>query len=95
MAQASVSLDRHLSDPQTIEEAIVHDANYIEMLGAFGVAKAFTTGGARGQSLHETADIYEHRYLDKVQFRTPAGQRAAEEGRAYVKAFLTRLRDEL
>lgn len=88
------SLERHLKDPQTVEEEIVHDANYIELLGAFGIAKAFTTGGARGQSYEETAEIFEHRYLDKVEFRTPAGKRLSEEGWAYVKEFLKRLRSE-
>ena len=93
--EAFQSLERHLTDPQTSEERIVHDANYVELLGAFGIAKSFTTGGARGQSLRETADIFEHQYLDKVVFQTPAGQRLAEEGRAYAKRFIARLRSEL
>jgi HD superfamily phosphodiesterase len=89
------SLERHLTDPQSGEEKIVHDANYSELLGSFGIAKAFTTGGARGQSVPETADIFEHQYLDKVVFQTPAGQRLAEEGRVYAKRFLSRLGKEL
>lgn len=88
------SLERQLVDPQTAEEAIVHDANFLELLGAFGIAKAFTTGGARGQSYEETVAIYEGRYLDRIQFRTPEGQRLAAEGRAFAKAFLERLRRE-
>jgi hypothetical protein len=89
------ALDRHLKDPQTVEEEIVHDANFVELLGAFGIAKAFTVGGARGQSYEETADIFEHRYLEAVEFRTPAGRRLAEEGREYAREFLRRLRCEL
>ena len=88
------SLSRHLSDPQSNEEKIVHDANYVETLGAFGIAKAFTTGGARGQSLEETADIFEHQYLDKVVFQTPAGKQWAAERKSYAKEFLDRLRNE-
>jgi len=88
------SLNRHLSNPQTLEEKIVYDANYLEILGAFGIAKAFTTGGSRGQLIEETVDIFEHQYLDKVEFQTPAGKRLADEGRAYAKAFLQRLRAE-
>jgi len=88
------SLERHLKSPQTIEEQIVHDANYLGLLGAFGIAKAFTTGGARGQAYEETVEVFETRWLDQVQFLTPAGQRLADEGRAYVKAFLQRLRSE-
>ena len=93
--EAFVSLARHLKDPQTVEEAIVHDANYIELLGAFGIAKAFSTGGARGQTYEETSDIFEYRYLDKVSFVTPVGKRIAEEKRSYTKEFLRQLRSEL
>lgn len=88
------SLTRHLAQPQKIEEKIVHDANYLELLGAFGIAKAFTTGGARGQLIEESADIFEHQYLDKVEFQTPTGKRLAQEGREYAKAFLKRLQTE-
>ena len=95
MEKAFASLARHLKEPQTTEEAIVHDANYIELLGAFGIAKAFTTGGARGQTYEETSDIFEYRYLDKVSFATPVGKRIAREKRAYTKEFLKQLRSEL
>lgn len=86
---------RHLEDPRTSEERIVHDANYVELLGALGIAKAFTTGGARGQAYAETIAIFERRYLDRVVFRTPVGRRMAELERPYVKAFLRRLEREL
>jgi uncharacterized protein len=89
------SLERHLESPETVEEEIVHDANKVEILGAFGIAKAFTMGGILGQSYEETADYFEHQSLGKTVFRTPTGRRLAEEGRAYVLEFLTRLRREL
>jgi uncharacterized protein len=92
---AVTSLFRHTSDPQTTEEKIVCDANLMGRLGAFGIAKAFTTGGARGQSYEETADIFEYKNLDKIEFLTPMGQRVAKKGIAYAKAFLKRLRKEL
>ena len=90
--QAFQSLERHLEDPQIIEEKIVHDANYLELLGAFGIAKAFTTGGARKQSYEQTADIFEYRYLDKVEFLTSVGKRIAKEKRTYTIAFLVLMR---
>jgi len=92
--EAFASLQRYIKCPKTTEERIVHDANFLELLGAFGIAKAFMMGGVRGQSYEETAEIYEQQYLDPVEFRTPVGQRLAEEGRAYAKAFLERLRRE-
>jgi HD superfamily phosphodiesterase len=88
-------LQRHLQSPLTVEEHIVHDANYVELFGAFGIAKAFTKGGAEGQSYEETADIFERQFLDAVEFKTPEGRRMAAEKRAYTKDFLARLRAEL
>ena len=88
-------LHRHLKSPLTVEEKIVHDANYVELLGAFGIAKAFTKGGAEGQSYEETANIFEYRFLDAVEFQTPIGKQLASEKRAYTKDFFARLRAEL
>ncbi len=88
-------LQRHLQSPLTVEEQIVHDANYVELLGAFGIAKAFTKGGAQGQSYEETADIFEYQFLDAVNFKTPTGRQVAAEKQAYAKDFLARLRAEL
>jgi uncharacterized protein len=95
ITKAFQSLEHHIINPQTVEEAIVHDANYVELLGAFGIAKAFTTGGARKQTYEETADIFEYQYLDRVAFITPMGKRLAEEKRAYTKEFFKQLRSEL
>lgn len=87
-------LERHCIDPQTSEERIVHDANYLEVLGAFGIAKAFTKGGAENQSYEQTIAIFE-RNLHRVEFRTPRGVAVAKEGRHYAQAFLDRLRREI
>ncbi len=89
------SLERHLESPETVEEDIVHDANKIEILGAFGVAKAFTMGAILGQSYEETIDYFEHKSLGRIVFRTPVGKQLAEEGRAYALEFLKRLGREL
>ena len=90
-----ISLKRHVRNPQKVEEEIIYDLNYIELLGALGIAKAFTTGGAKGQSFEETINIYEENYLDKVEFRTIYGKKISKEGRDYAKRFLKRLREEL
>ena len=67
-----LSLARHITEPCTVEEMIVYDANFFEVLGPFGIAKAFTVGGARGQSYEQTADIFSSN-IEKVVFKTPAG----------------------
>jgi hypothetical protein len=88
------SLLTHLENPRTPEEMVVHDANYFEITGPFGIAKAFTVGGARGQTYEQTVDIFEGN-LDHVVFRTPGGKRLSETRKAYAKEFLRKLRDEL
>ncbi|MFC1802749.1 hypothetical protein ACFL0D_02155 [Thermoproteota archaeon] len=89
------ALFRHTRNPQSIEEKLVHDANNFGRLGAFGIAKAFTTGGARGQSIEETADIFEYQNLDKTVFLTSMGKKYGKEGIKYPKEFLKKLRSEL
>jgi putative transposase len=93
ITDALVSLRRHLTASVTVEERIIHDANAVEVLGAFGIAKAFTTGGARGQSYEQTVERYEQ-FLDQTRFVTPAGQALARDGRAYARAFLRRFKAE-
>ncbi|GAA1119233.1 hypothetical protein [Kitasatospora arboriphila] len=94
ISQAFVGLRRHLDGPALIEEQLVHDANYLEAVGAFGIAKAFTTGGARGQHYEETIERARY-FIDRPVFRTPAGRRMAAARRAYAHAFLDDLEAEL
>ncbi|AXI77310.1 HD domain-containing protein [Peterkaempfera bronchialis] len=94
ITEGLAALARHLVDPHTSEENVVHDANYLEAVGALGIAKAFTTGGARGQSYERTLEIA-RRNLDRPVFRTTIGRRLAAERRAYAHDFLDRLAREL
>ena len=89
------SLERHLELPATIEEQIVHDANKVDILGAFGVAKAFTMGAILGQTYEETVEYFEHKTLGKTVFYTPIAKRLAKEGQEYALKFLERLKQEL
>ena len=88
------SLLMHLKNPTTPEEMVVHDANYFEVAGPFGIAKAFLVGGARGQTYEQTIDIYEG-YLDRVTFRTPTGKRLYEPRKTFAREFLRKLKKEL
>lgn len=90
-----ICLQRHIQNPSTIEEEIVHDANYIELLGAFGIAKAFTTGGAKGQNYEETIRIFENDYLEKIEFKTALGKKISDKRKDYTREFLNILRTEL
>lgn len=90
-----ISLERHIDNPITIEEKIVHDANYVELVGAFGIAKAFTTGGAKGQNYEETIKIFENDFLEKIEFKTALGRKIANKRKDYTRQFLNILRTEL
>ena len=93
-AEGLDALERRLTAPVSLEEMLVHDANYWEAIGAFGIAKAFTTGGARGQRIEETLQLA-RRFIDRPVFRTPRAQQLAAARRAYAHAFLDDLEREL
>lgn len=94
VADALDQLKKHLSAPMSTEQKIVHDANYAEVVGAFGIAKAFTVGGHHGQSYRETISIFRGN-IERTMFQTPSGQRLYEPRRAYALAFLKDLETEL
>lgn len=87
-------LATHLSDPQTSEQKIVHDANFFEVTGAFGIAKAFTVGGAYGQSYEETLTIFEEN-VEKLDFKTPVGCSVYQLRVAGTLRFINELRAEV
>lgn len=91
---ALAGLRRHTTSPARLEEELVHDANLLEVIGALGVAKAFTRGGADRQTYEETLRIFEQN-LEKARFATGVGRREAEAGREYARAFIQQLRTEL
>ncbi|CAN5620882.1 phosphohydrolase [soil metagenome] len=91
---AYVALVRHSSSPVAVEERIVHDASAIELMGAFGIAAAFTQGGAEGRSYEETMVAHE-RFLERTEFKTPRGKELSLGGREYARRFLAQLRAEL
>ncbi|MHC4715257.1 MAG: transposase [Planctomycetota bacterium] len=93
--EALVAVHRHVHTPKTSEEMVVHDANCAETLGALGIAKAFTTGGARRQSYRETLEILEERVLPNATFFTPGGRRLAARAGSFTRDFVKRLHREL
>ena len=93
ISEGLTSLQRHGHDPQSPEEMVVHDANAVEVVGAFGIAKAFTKGGAEGQSYEDTVRIYSAN-LAQLRFFTPKGQEIHRERAEFARDFLDRFHNE-
>ena len=94
ISQAFAALERHLRSPQTVEEMIVHDANYFEVTGAFGIAKAFTVGGHFNQSYEQTLEIFSEN-IEKLVFRTPVGRAAYEVRKEIARTYIKEFQNEL
>lgn len=98
-------------EPETIEAEILCDADNLDALGAVGVARCFTYGGERGQTIHDPAlppetddtatgaNQYNH-FHKKIlglpeRMYTDAGRELADERRAFVETFLDRFDREV
>ncbi|KAI9886735.1 MAG: hypothetical protein M1823_001444 [Watsoniomyces obsoletus] len=67
----AVSYRKEMEDPDHVKKMFkqhpelgpVHDADRLDSLGAFGIARCFTYGGAHGNDLEETMDHIEKKLL--------------------------------
>ena len=98
-------------DPETLEAEILCDADNLDALGAVGIARCFTYGGERGETIHDPelppeaddsavgATQYNHFYkkiLDLPErMYTDAGRAIAGDRRAVVEDFLDRFDREV
>ena len=81
--------------PQTIEAAIVQDADRLDAIGAVGIARAYAYGGKCGRPLADTvAHFYEKLLRIRSLMNTPEAKRLADERHAYMESYLTQLRQE-
>lgn len=83
-----VSYSSEIKDPARVqglvaehpELAIVQDADRIDAIGAVGVGRAFTFGGARNQSMDGTIGHFDEKLLRlEGVMKTEAGRRIARE----------------
>lgn len=70
IVQTSHYKGKDTEKPATLEGKIVQDANFLETLGAIGIARAFTAGGYLGRPIHNPVvkpmiraakDVYQRR----------------------------------
>lgn len=98
-------------EPAFLEAKLLSDADNIDALGAVGIARCFTHGGATGSPIHDPdlpleadetdggATQYNHFYKKLLELPermfTQAGKALAEERRAYMNQFLARFDAEV
>lgn len=98
-------------EPNSLEGKILADADNLDALGAVGIARCFTYGGERGQTMYDPelppaedesdagASQYNHfhkKILDLPErMYTEAGLEMAHRRRAFVETFLDRFEREV
>ncbi len=82
--------------PATIEGKIVQDADRLDALGAVGIARTFSYGGAHGRSMDESVrHFYDKLLLLKDELNTETAGKIAEKRHAFLEAYLAELKEEL
>ncbi|WP_088810984.1 MULTISPECIES: HD domain-containing protein [unclassified Listeria] len=88
---------------ETLEEKIVQDADRLDALGAIGIIRAFTYGGAKARQALDyhlenpnttLAHFFDKLLLLKDKMHTKTAIKAAEKRHSYMLKFLSELQDE-
>ena len=85
--------------PDTLELAIIQDADRLDALGAVGIARAFSYGGFKGHPLYDPTSpppgkttinhFYDKLLLLKDRMNTEAGKRLATDRHQFMEQYLT------
>lgn len=82
--------------PQTLEGRIFQDADRLDSLGAIGVARTFTVGGALGNPITESIEhFYEKLFKLADRMLTPTGKEIAMERTTMMRNFISALENEM
>ncbi len=81
--------------PDTIEGMIVQDADRLDAIGAVGIARTFSYGGAKGRSLNDSVrHFHEKLLLLRDMMNTATAKRIAARRHEFLLEFLRELESE-
>ena len=81
--------------PESLEAAIVRDADRLDAIGAVGIARTFAYGGRNGRSQDESVKhFYDKLLLLQDMMNTGAAREMAEKRHAFMESFLAELDEE-
>ena len=88
--------------PQSPEAKTVQDADRLDAIGAIGIARAFTYGGAHNREIYREGSkddtishFYEKLLLIKDRMNTRAGRRIARQRHRFLESFLSEFFKEM
>lgn len=97
---SEVSFSQH-KRPSSLESKIVQDADRLDAIGAIGIARVFTYGGAIGRSIYSETELSSVDHFDEKLFKiaalmnTTKGYQLAIERHIYMESFIKELKVEL
>jgi uncharacterized protein len=103
----AIRVHTHLEEPFSVEAKILHDADFLDKLGAVGIASVFIKACLTERTIEEVAEIYDSDtpnpsyvgkhvgWLKRQHFYTRTGEKMAERRNGIVAAFFKTLRTEL
>jgi uncharacterized protein len=74
--------------PESLEEALLHDANKLERLGAYGIARTWLITGHKGQDVASGLAYIQRNLVTTQQMYTERGQQLAAQRRQTVQDYL-------
>ncbi len=103
----AIRVHTHREEPSSVEAEILHDADFLDKLGAVGVASVFVKACLTDKTIEEVMEMYSlenpkpsyvamHiRWLKKQHFYTQTAERIAQQRNKIVSAFFEALKNEL
>jgi len=103
----AIRVHTHREEPTSIEAKILHDADFLDKLGAVGIATLFVKACLTNTTIEEVAEAYDTenpqksyvglhiRWLKKPQLYTKTAQEMAARRNEIVSAFFRELKEQV